>query len=155
ATVKRLLGNLASKLPPNAGHAVLNSLSLWDAQAGNPEVPKPRRHRVIRRRAFDTSGIRDDVVARCLREQGFVWYAMLAGEVGARDLLRLSDYVGTAEQVVQRLRELAWTTLKHFWFWVLLALALIGGGAYLLLKSPHIAAGVASVVAGLGLTWKG
>jgi hypothetical protein len=127
---------LATSLPPNAAHSVLNSLALWREQLrGERKLEcKPER----------------------LREQGGIWRSILAGDVAARDLLHLSDYVGTAEQVVASLHEFAVKALRrHLLLPALLALLFLLGGIALLLFSDKAAAGATSVVAALGLSWKG
>ena len=150
--IDRLLRDLASKLPANAAHSVLNSLSLWDAQLDPPQ-PKTRWFGSAAQAPLTPPSPAD--VSTALRHQGFVWYAMLAGEVAAKDILRLSDYVGTGEEVVKRLRELAWRAVQTKTGVVLasLVLALLVVGAVLLFSS-HVAAGVTSVIAALGVTWK-
>jgi hypothetical protein len=110
ASLARLLADLASKLPANAAHTVMNSLSLWQVQAPA------------------TKG--DDAAAAQLMSQGFVWYSILAGEAAAKDLLRVSDYVGTADELAVRLRPLAWQAMHHKAPWVLagVILLLLGAG---------------------------
>lgn len=126
---------LASKLPSNSAHAVDNSLRLWWASldAGGRET------------------------AADLLQQGWRWREVLAGEVAAKDGLLLSDYVGAAGGVTRQLRDLAKHAVKTFAIWLILALALIGVGIYLLAidKSGSVGAGVVTVVTALGLTWKG
>ena len=133
--VSKPLLALATSLPPNAAHSVLNSLALWAEQL--------KHHKA----AFD---------AEQLRRQGGIWRSILAGDVAARDLLHLSDYVGTAEQVVARLHEFALKALRrHLLVPALVALIFLLGGLALLLFSHKTAAGASSVVAALGLSWKG
>ena len=144
AQVDRLLRDLASKLPPNAAHGVMNSLSLWDAQVDPRPQPPPK-----------AGGM-----ATSLRQQGFIWYSMLAGEVAAKDLLRLSDYVGTGEEMFKRVGDLARRTLDSTTARVLgvLVLLLVALGLFLIFvpdKGGHVAAGIASLIAAFGVTWKG
>jgi hypothetical protein len=154
-TMARLLRDLASTLPANAAHSILNSLSLWEAQVTRPStattklLPKITRRNQARER---------DVVA-CFRNQGFIWYSMLAGEVASKDLLRLSDYVGTGEEMVKRLRDLAWRGLhsKSGVAVVGFVAALIALGLVLIFESSHgghLAAGLTSLIAAFGLSWK-
>jgi hypothetical protein len=149
-----LLRDLASKLPANATHSVLHSLALWSEQVNPSETSW--RHR---RRRPDPPARKPGQVAERFHRQGLVWYAMLSGEVAAKDVLRLSDYVGTAEEMLKRLRELA---VRALWgkamMLVLLIVALLVAGFVLLLKTDHtghIAAGSATLLAAFGLTWKG
>jgi hypothetical protein len=144
AKVDRLLRDLASKLPPNAAHGVMNSLSLWDAQVDSRPQPPP------------TAG----GIATSFRQQGFIWYSMLAGEVAAKDLLRLSDYVGTGEEMVKRLGDLALRALNSTTARLLggVVLLLVALGLILIFvpdQGGHVAAGVTSLIAAFGLTWRG
>lgn len=135
----RLL-DLASLLPPNSAHSVDNSLRLWRAAV---EV--------------DTVAASSNA-ASALLAQGRRWREVLAGEVAASDLLRLADYVGAVGGVARRLRDVAWHALRTFAFWLALVLALAAGGVWILLgteTSGSIEAGVASIIAAFGLTWKG
>ena len=97
-----LLRDLASKLPASAAHSVLHSLALWSEQV-DPSTTSPRH----RRRRPESPTRKPGQVAERFHRQGLVWYAMLSGELAAKDMLRLSDYVGTAEEMLKRLRELA------------------------------------------------
>jgi hypothetical protein len=132
AELKKLLLALASKFPPNAAHSILNSLTLWE---GRTPV--------------------DDQLQR----QGHVWRPILAGEVAPKDLLHLSDYVGTAEQVVARLRDVTRQALKgSLRLLVVLILVLIVAGVVLLLNtdtSGGVTAGAGALLAAFGLSWKG
>jgi hypothetical protein len=140
--VTYLLSQLASKLPPNAAHSVMNSLSLWEKEVvGPPTKPTPEQ-----------AGER-------FQRQGGIWYSLLSGDLAAKDLLRLSDYVGTAEDVVGSLRELAVRTLRgRLLLLVVAVLALFGAGIVLLAISSTagaVTAAITSFVAAFGLTWKG
>jgi hypothetical protein len=132
AELKKLLLALASKFPPNAAHSVLNSLTLWEGRTP---------------------------VCDQLQRQGHVWRPILAGEVAAKDLLHLSDYVGTAEQVVGRLRDITRQALKSQLKWLVgLVALLIVAGVVLLLNtdtSGGVTAGAGALLAAFGLSWKG
>ncbi len=133
--VKLPLIALASKLPPHAAHAVINSLTLWEEQLA--------RHA-------------DRFDPEKLRQQGGVWRAVLSGDVGATDLLRLSDYIGTAEQVVARLHDFALRALRsELLLPALFIFALFAGGLLVMFLSDKVAAGATTVVAAIGLSWKG
>jgi hypothetical protein len=132
--LKQLLIDLGSKLPPNAGHSVRNSLTLWEEQIGEPRAA--------------------DVLVR----QGEVWRGILSGELAAKDIMRLSDYIGTADEVVGRLRELALKSLPRLWRGALIVLVLIAAAVVFLLVSTSdasLAASATTLIAAFGLTWKG
>ncbi len=133
--VSKPLLALATSLPPNAAHSVLNSLALWSEQLNAHGREFAPEH---------------------IRRQGGIWRSILAGDVAARDLLHLSDYVGTAEEVVARLHEFAVKALRrHLLIPAVLAVLLLAGGILLLLFSDKVAAGATTVIAALGLSWKG
>jgi hypothetical protein len=144
--VHKLLNTLASKLPANAAHATDNSLRLWwawlGAEAKNGKAEKAADEAEKARAAED------------LLEQGRRWREVLAGEVAAQDRLRLSDYVAAADSVTGKLQETAWQVAKRFWVGLLIALALAGGGIYLI-AAGTLGVGITSVIAAFGLTWKG
>jgi hypothetical protein len=132
--LKQLLVDLGTKLPPHAGHSVRNSLTRWEEQIGEPGA------------------------ATALRRQGDMWRAILAGELAAKDILRLSDYVGTAEEVVERLRQLVLRSLRRLWVGAVIVLALVVIGVLILVvgtSNSAITVGAGSLLAAFGLTWKG
>jgi hypothetical protein len=135
--IKRLLCDLTTKLPPNAAHSVMNSLTLWEAElAAQP--------------GDDAGGpIR-------LHRQGRLWRAILVGEVAATDILRMSDYVGSVEGMSQRLRELALSTIREMPVLLGLVAVLIAGAVALFFvdSSGSVIAGAGSLIAAFGLTWK-
>lgn len=133
--VHTLLIMLASKLPPNAAHATDNSLRLWSASL--------------------RGGGEED--AEELLHQGWRWRAVLAGEVAGKDGLRLSDYVGAADSVSQKLRQIAVQAARRFaWLLALAVLVALGGVALIFLDTKgSVGAGIAAVLAAFGVTWKG
>ncbi len=131
--IDAVLSDLASLLPPNAAHSVKNSLRLWQEAGDAVEHPD------------------------ALREQGVRWRALLSGETAAKDVLKLRDYVGTVESLMNRLHELARKSLRRYWWIAVLALLLflVGIGLIIIDKSGSIVAGAGSILAAFGLTWKG
>jgi hypothetical protein len=138
AEVHRLLIALASKLPANAAHATDNSLRLWSAslQAGGEES------------------------AEDLLQQGRRWHEVLAGDVSGKDGLRLTDYVAAADSVAGKLWQTARQVAARFAgllivavFAALVGIGLIIWGAWG--ARGAIGAGIATVLATFGLTWKG
>jgi hypothetical protein len=135
--LRLLLVALATKLPPNAAHTVLNSLTLWEHErADKVEVPRTR-----------------------LEQQGRIWRSFLAGETAAKDVLHVSDYIGTADQLVRRVRELFRRSLTGgLAILSLVVLVLLAVGVWLILhfdETKYVITGASSVVAAFGLTWKG
>jgi hypothetical protein len=134
-SIHKSLITLASKLPPNAAHATDNSLRLWGASlhAGGEE---------------DATG---------LLHQGWRWHAVLSGEVGGKDGLRLSDYIGAADGLSRQLRQIALQAVRRFKWSLLVAVIviLLGVAAICFGTSGSVGAGITAVLATLGVTWKG
>jgi hypothetical protein len=134
--VHSLLNTLASKLPPNSAHATYNSLRLWWATLHADDRGEP---------------------AEALLHQGWRWREVLAGEVAGKDGLRLGDYMLATDSVAGQLRQAAKQIAKRFYPWLIAALIITcaGIGLIVLDTTGTIAAGLATVFAALGLTWKG
>ncbi|HET7014735.1 MAG TPA: hypothetical protein VFI65_12540 [Streptosporangiaceae bacterium] len=134
-TIHSLLGSLASRLPANAAHATDNSLRLWSASlnAGADES------------------------AAGLLDQGRRWREVLAGDVAGKDGLRLSDYVAAADGMAGRLWATARQVLARFRLWLIIVIVVALAGIALIVWGTRgaLGAGIASLVAAFGLTWKG
>ena len=133
--VHLLLIALASKLPSNAAHATDNSLRLWRASL----------------RVCDHESRED------LLRQGWRWREVLVGDVAGKDGLRLSDYIAAADSVTGKLRETALQVARRFWVGlvVVLVVAALGIGLIVWGAKGALGAGIASLIAAFGLTWKG
>jgi hypothetical protein len=138
-TLHDWLSQLATALPPNAGHSVKDSLDMWgQALAGRKDLRALEQDHVVR--------------------QGERWRTLLSGEKTGKDALEITDYVGVAEGMVAQIRGLAWNAVKGMWGYVLLVIALIALGVAGIVVAQHTAgsaAGIASILTALGLTWKG
>jgi hypothetical protein len=139
ATVAGWIRELASVLPPHAGHPVARSLEAWGrwGQGQSSDGGDPRRR---------------------LAAQGRLWRSLLSGEKRAMDVLETSDYLRAGEGMLQRTAALSGKFLRHYWWLVLIALALLGVGVWLIVgPGSGVAAGFggATIFASLGLSWKG
>jgi hypothetical protein len=133
------LSQLATALPPNAAHSVRDSLNMWGAALAKAENVQVLQH--------------DHVVT-----QGERWRSLLSGEKAGKDTLELVDYVGVGEGMVAQIRTLAVRALRRMWPYVLIVLALVGLGVAGIAVWQHTAgdaAGITSILAAVGLTWKG
>jgi hypothetical protein len=135
--IKLLLAALSTKFPSNAAHSVINSLSLWEHE------------RDAQRRA--SRGV--------LQAQGVIWRSFLAGETAPKDVLHLSDYVGTSDEVIKRLRNMLGKALTGSMWWLPVGVVvLVALGAGLLIatngSSDGVVGGASSLIAAFGLTWK-
>jgi hypothetical protein len=138
--IKLLLQALATKFPPHAAHSVINSLSLW-------EYERDAREQVPRTRLF---------------AQGMIWRSFLSGETAPKDVLHRTDYVGTADEMIRSVRHLLRQALGRggsLFVLALFVLALIAAGVLALILShgstQGIVGGASSLIAALGVTWKG
>jgi hypothetical protein len=133
------LSQLATALPPTAGHSVRDSLDMWGQALDDGKGVDALQH--------------DDVI-----RQGERWRSLLSGEKAGKDALELTDYVGVAEAMVAQIRGLA---MRAVWamkgYLVAVAVLVVLGvvGIVVWQHSAGSAAGIASILAALGLTWKG
>jgi hypothetical protein len=138
-TLQDWLSQLATALPPNAGHSVKDSLNMWGAALARDKPLQALEHdRVVR--------------------QGERWRSLLSGEKAGKDALELTDYVGVAEGVIAQVRGLAVQALRQMWRYIAFVVLLFVAGVVGIVVWQHSAgsaAGIASILAGLGLTWKG
>src|SRR5262249_32749285 len=92
-----------------------------------------------------------------LLDQGRRWHEVLAGEVAGKDGLRLSDYVAAADSMTGRLWATARKVLARFKVWLLIVGVVALGGIALIIWGARgaLSAGIVSLIAAFGLTWKG
>jgi hypothetical protein len=139
-TIHDRLSQLATVLPPNAAHSVRDSLNMWAAALDGATQLEDKLHP-------------DDV-----KTQGERWRSLLSGEKAGKDTLELGDYVGVGEGMVKQLRTLAVNALKKMWPYLAAAVVLVVLGVIAIVVWQHSAgsaAGIASILTALGLTWKG
>ena len=136
------IDDLGSALPPHAGHSVRESIREWQKSIDTgsrvaPESPE---------------------TWQLLERQGELWRAMLAGEKTGRDMLEIDDYVDAAERLAKRLRGLVLRLVVKVPELTVLVIGLFALGVYLLVATDAegaIIAGAGSIIASLGLTWRG
>lgn len=115
------LSDLSALLGLDAVTAVRGSLHTWSAWAAAP---------FIGRRRLDWA--RDGLsVELALRRQGAAWHDLLSGERDPAAVLSADAYIQAADIAVHRVGFLARQVLVHFWYAVLLLLAVVGGLVYL------------------------
>jgi hypothetical protein len=133
----RLIGwitDLKTLLPDHAAEAVSRSLEQWLEWAnGNFPAAFDWRHAAM--------------TSRVLHTQGQRWRALLSGEKAATDVLTASDYVTAASTALRHAGSIVRKGAAAFWPFLLVTLALFGGGIGLTVG----ASGAVRVVAGLGL----
>ncbi|HEY4826922.1 MAG TPA: hypothetical protein VIH85_09140 [Solirubrobacteraceae bacterium] len=132
--------DLATAFQPHASHAVAASMDAWSTWSTGT-----------------TSGD-DAAVLRTLAAQGRTWRSLLSGEKRASSVLETGDYVKAGEGLVERSKSLVGQFLHHYWWLAgLIALLFVGGIAVILIggNARSLVTGAATILAGLGLTWKG
>jgi hypothetical protein len=142
APVVAAIDDLGSALAPHAGHSVRASIHEWRAslEARSDVAPE------------------NDETWLQLARQGELWRALLSAEKSGTDMLEIEDYLDAAERLSRRMRKLGWTVLKRFWLLVLLVVALFAGGVALIVATDTdaaVVAGAGTILASLGLTWRG
>lgn len=142
APVVAAVDDLGSALAPHAGHSVRASIHEWRASIETRSEVAPEKQ---------------DTWLQLAR-QGELWRALLSGEKDGPDMLEIDDYLDAAERLSRRMRTMAWTVLRRFWFVVLVVVALFGGGVALIVSTDTdaaVVAGAGTILASLGLSWRG
>jgi hypothetical protein len=142
APIVAAIDDMSSALPAHAGHGVRESLREWQKSV------------------VDNSPVAPDEPATWLQlgRQGELWRAVLAGEKSGRDLLEIEDYVDAADRLSKRMRGVAFRLVKQFPAVCILIVALFIGGVLLVTLTDSeaaIVAGAGTILASLGLTWRG
>jgi hypothetical protein len=142
APVVAAIDDLGSALAPHAGHSVRASIHEWRSSIESRSKVAPE----------------NDETWLQLGRQGELWRALLSGEKSGTDMLEIEDYLDAAERLSRRMRKLGWTVLQRFWLLVLVVVALFGGGVALIVATDTdaaVVAGAGTILASLGLTWRG
>lgn len=142
APVVAAIDDLGSALAPHAGHSVRASIHEWRASIETRSQVAPEKPETW----------------LLLARQGELWRSLLSGEKSGTDMLEIEDYLDAAERLSRRMRKLAATVLKRFWLLVVAIVALFGGGVALIVVTDTdaaVVAGAGTIVASLGLTWRG
>jgi hypothetical protein len=142
APIVAAIDDLTSALPAHAGHGVRESLREWQKSVA------------------DDSPVAPDEPATWLQlaRQGELWRTVLAGEKSGSDLLEIEDYVDAADRLAKRMRKVAFRLVKQFPVVCILIVALFAGGVLLVALTDSeaaIVAGAGTILASLGLTWRG
>lgn len=174
ANLLQWLDDLGSAFPPHAASSVAKSLMRWrDAlhppgqtpsqAAGRREAAQARWTKVKGR--WDRWQDRDPITApvdakdaiRALRRQGELWRALLSGEKRGTDMLEVDNYLDATRRLSGRTAVIVRGVVVRMPLLTGLVLALVGVGVWLLAEgsSAQLVGGVTSVLAALGLTWKG
>jgi len=141
ANLTAWLSDLTSLFPPHAGHVVHDSLEAWRDWAASATTDSPENKSIA-----------------LLRRQGQRWRSLLSGEKSAADALSPKDYVAAGELTITHTGKLAQEFLEKYKRPLGLAASLFVVGLGLVIWDPtggSLAGGLATIIASLGLTWKG
>lgn len=97
------------------------------------------------------------VAVRTLRRQGQLWRALLSGEKQGTDMLEIDNYLDAARQMERRMAAILRGLIVRMPVLSFAVVALAGAGVWLLFQgsSAQLVGGATSILAALGLTWKG
>lgn len=175
------LDDLASAFPPHAAKSVSKSLARWrDAlyPPGPANATEPTRWEKVRGRfdqptadptadpeaaqtapASAVLALASDAqsTVRALRRQGDLWRALLSGEKQGTDMLEINNYLDAARQMSSQTATIARGVVRRMPLFAGFIVALVIAGVVLLSQgsSSQLVGGVTSILAALGLTWKG
>jgi hypothetical protein len=139
--VEAALADLASALPQNAAHSVVNSLRLWQEEKELRSVA-----------ANGSVGFVS--VDQEFREQGDRWRGLLSAEVAGRDLVKFRDYLGSIEGLTAQFWEVAKEAAARSWPIALLTVVLLVAGIAMLFFGSTDLPGAGLVLTAFGVGWK-
>jgi hypothetical protein len=177
------LDDLASAFPPHAARSVLQSLMRWRDALYPPapaNAPEPRGWDKLRggpkrfgkpaaaaepaasaevAAAAAVPALASDAqsTVRAIRRQGELWRALLSGEKQGADMLEISNYLDAARQLTSQTAALVRGVVRRVPLLAGVIVALVIAGVVLLFlgSSSQLVGGVTSILAAVGLTWKG
>jgi hypothetical protein len=141
--VANLLGwldDLSSALPPHAAHSVGASLKRWVEWASVPPQSQTTEE------ALHT-----------LRRQGDLWRGLLSGEKQGSGMLEIDNYLDAARELADQMHRILRGVVRRFPMVTSAVVLLIclGVGLFVVGGTSGVVAGAGSIIAALGLTWKG
>jgi hypothetical protein len=178
------LDDLASAFPPHAAKSVSKSLTRWrnalypPLQANGPKQTRLDRLRGIPHRfdqptlapaaepasrqgvhAATAPALSSDAqsTVRALRRQGELWRALLSGEKNGTDMLEINNYLDAAWEMASRTATIVRGVVRRMPLFAGFIVALVLAGVVLLSQgsTSQLVSGVTSILAAVGLTWKG
>jgi hypothetical protein len=147
---RRWLDDLTASFNPRATEAVIASLDAWEAWIGSQWRNDG---------SIDPASLGEHAV-RSLHSQGDLWRRLLSGEKDPMRLLGSQDYVQAGQRLLQRGLEITIRYLRSWWPVITAFSAATGAIIWTALTyapagTDRVTAVIVSVVAALGLSWKG
>ena len=143
ATLQEWLATLAGQLPPHSATVVSTSLGRWSEFAAVTVGPGSE----IR---GDDQGAVEAAMCTYLLPQGDAWLMLLTGGRPCVGLLTPEAYVAAGEEALSRSAATARHVLQHYWMWVVVGAAGLGGVLYLIFSNLGGAGEVWTSIAAIG-----
>ncbi|HTX81439.1 MAG TPA: hypothetical protein VME44_04640 [Streptosporangiaceae bacterium] len=143
ATLQEWLAALASQLPQHAATVVSTSLGRWSEFAAVTVGAGSEL------RSDDRATV-EAAMLTYLLPQGDAWLMLLTGARPCAGLLTPEAYVAAGEEALSRSAATARHVLEHYWLWVLVGAAALGGVLYLIFSNLAGAGEVWTSIAAIG-----
>jgi hypothetical protein len=149
AMLQEWLAALAKELPSQAATVVATSLGRWS------EFAAVTVGTASELRNEDRADV-EALMCQYLLPQGDAWLMLLTGARPTAGLLTPEAYVAAGEEALSRSAATARRVLEHYWPWVAIGAAALGGVLYLavanLSGAPQVWTSIAAVAASLGIS---
>lgn len=143
ATLQEWLATLGCQLPPHAASVVATSLGRW-SEFATVTVGASSELRNDDQPAVEAA------MCTYLLPQGDAWLMLLTGARSCTGLLTPEAYVAAGEAALSRSAATARHVLKHYWYWVAIGAAALGGILYLIVSNLGGASEVWTSIAAIG-----
>ena len=143
AMLQEWLATLAGQLPPHAAAVVSTSLGRWSEFATVTVGPGSEL------RSEDQAAV-EAAMCTSLLPQGDAWLMLLTGARPCAGLLTPEAYVAAAEDALSRSVAVARHVVKHYWYWLAIGAAALGGVLYLAIANLGGAAQVWTSIGAIG-----
>jgi hypothetical protein len=143
AKLQEWLATLASQLPPHAATVVSTSLGRWSEFAAVSIGASSELRN-------DDQAAVEAAMCTYLLPQGDAWLMLLTGARSCAGLLTPEAYVAAGEDALSRSAATARKVLEHYWLWVVIGTAALGGVLYLIFSNLGGAGQVWTSIAAIG-----
>ena len=143
AKLQEWLATLGSQLPPHAATVVSTSLGRW-SEFATVTIGASSELR------NDDQAAVEAAMCTYLLPQGDAWLMLLTGARSCAGLLTPEAYVAAAEDALSRSAATARKVLEHYWLWVVIGAAALGGVLYLIFSNLGGAGEVWTSIAAIG-----
>lgn len=149
AMLQEWLATLASQFPPHAATVVATSLGRW-SEFATVSIGASSELR------NDDQAAVEAAMCTYLLPQGDAWLMLLTGARPCAGLLTPEAYVAAGEEALSRSVATVRHVLRHYWFWVPIGAAALGGVLYLIFSNlagaGQVWTSIAAIAASLGIS---